>query len=79
MQALAASGHKGTVEKLDNYVDEHGRTPLMLAVLEGQLETVLHLALNGSDPSRTDRNGLTALGLAIDSSHREVPACPVWR
>ena len=53
-------------------VDEAGRTPVMLAVLGGHLNTAVELALSGADLSRTDREGRTALELAILAQNREV-------
>jgi ankyrin repeat protein len=41
-------------------MDQHGKTPLMLAVTGGDLTTVKLLLQKGADPQTRDRNGLTA-------------------
>lgn len=52
--------------------DGRGLTPVMLAVLSGQLETAVQLALSGANLGCRDPEGRTALELAVLSSNREV-------
>lgn len=55
-----------------NALDANGLTPLMTAVLHGQLDTSVQLALGGADLSRRDLQGRTALELAIGANRREI-------
>ena len=59
-----------------NTQDEHGRTPVMLAVLGGHLDTAVQLALIGADLTRCDPEGRTALEHAVNASNRDVRADP---
>ncbi|KAL1511478.1 hypothetical protein AB1Y20_006276 [Prymnesium parvum] len=75
--SAASAGHTSLAASLIQYgadvnqVDEHGRTPVMLAVLGGHVETTVRLALAGADLSRRDQHGRTALELAVAASNRE--------
>ena len=57
--------------------DQRGLTPVMVAVLAGQLDTAVQLALNGADLNCRDAQGHTALELAVLSGKREVRVHPV--
>lgn len=47
-----------------NVVDEHGRTALHYAVMQGHAEVVDALLLAGADPSLTDPRGESAIEMA---------------
>lgn len=52
--------------------DEAGRTPLMLAVLQGRLEVVRLLLARGADPNAADNAGHTPLQQATKSNLQDV-------
>jgi ankyrin repeat protein len=54
--------------------DEHGRTPLMLAVMQGRLDVVRLLLDRGADPNIADSAGRTPLQQAKQDNLREVAA-----
>jgi hypothetical protein len=54
--------------------DSSGRSPLMLAVEKGQLETVRLLLDRGADPNAADPSGLTPLKLARQKGLSEIAA-----
>jgi Ankyrin repeats (many copies) len=54
--------------------DEHGRTPLMLAVMQGRLDVVRLLLNRGADPNIADSAGRTPLQQAKQDNLREVAA-----
>jgi ankyrin repeat protein len=54
--------------------DEAGRTPLMLAVTQGQLEVVRLLLARGADPNAADNAGHTPLQQARQQNSREIAA-----
>lgn len=54
--------------------DGSGRTPLMLAVEQGQLDTVRSLLGRGADPNAADQTGLTPLKLAQQKGLSEIAA-----
>lgn len=47
-----------------NIRDKEGRTTLMLAVIKGQMSSVVHLIESGADPNLKDKSGMTALKYA---------------
>jgi ankyrin repeat protein len=54
--------------------DEAGRTPLMLAVTQGQIEVVRLLLARGADPNAADNAGHTPLQQARQQNSREIAA-----
>jgi Ankyrin repeats (many copies) len=54
--------------------DEQGRTPLMLAVMQGRRDVVRSLLDHGADPNVADSNGRTPLQQAKQSDLREIAA-----
>lgn len=52
--------------QLINVQDANGYTPLMLAAMRGNPETVAHLLADGADMKLTNKDGKTALDLAIE-------------
>jgi hypothetical protein len=54
--------------------DDHGRTPLMLAVMQGRLDVVRLLLDRGADPSIADGAGRTPLQQAKLQNLREIAA-----
>lgn len=52
--------------------DAREQFPLHTAAFDGRTGTVKSLLAAGADPSRLDRNGLSALGLAIAHGHVDV-------
>jgi hypothetical protein len=54
--------------------DEDGRTPLMLAVVQGRLEVVRLLLARGADPNAADNAGRTPLQQATDKNLRDIAA-----
>jgi ankyrin repeat protein len=54
--------------------DEAGRTLLMLAVTQGQLEIVRLLLARGADPNAADNAGHTPLQQARQQNSREITA-----
>jgi hypothetical protein len=54
--------------------DAAGRTPLMLAVEQGQLDRVRVLLGRGADPNAADQNGVTPLKLAQQKGFTEIAA-----
>jgi ankyrin repeat protein len=61
-----------TLARSTNAADPRRLTPVMAAVLAGQLDTAVQLALNGADLSARDAQGHTALELAVLAGNREV-------
>ena len=67
LQEAARTGNTAQLERLlqqgalVNAPDEAGRTPLMLAVMNGQTDMVRRLLALGASPAVTDREGLNAL------------------
>lgn len=49
-----------------------GRTPLMLAALTGQAETIRALVAGGASVNARDNSGCTALQLATEEDHADV-------
>ena len=80
LQSAAASGDTAQTTALLNQGatldarDEHGRTPLMLAVMQGRLDVVRLLLNRGADPNIADSAGLTPLQQAKQENLREVAA-----
>jgi hypothetical protein len=80
LQSAAASGDiVQTTALLDHGAaldarDDHGRTPLMLAVMQGRLDVVRLLLNRGADPSIADSAGLTPLQQAKQQNLREIAA-----
>jgi len=54
--------------------DQDGRTPLMLAVVQGRLEVVRLLLARGADPNAADNAGRTPLQQATDKNLRDIAA-----
>jgi hypothetical protein len=54
--------------------DEQGRTPLMLAVMQGRQDVVRSLLDHGADPNIADNTGRTPLQQAKQSDLREIAA-----
>ena len=54
--------------------DQDGRTPLMLAVVQGRLEVVRLLLARGADPNAADNDGRTPLQQARDRNLRDIAA-----
>jgi hypothetical protein len=79
-QSAAASGDTAQTTALLNQGaaldarDEHGRTPLMLAVMQGKLDVVRLLLNRGADPNIADSAGRTPLQQAKEQNLREVAA-----
>jgi hypothetical protein len=80
LQSAAASGDTLRTTALLNQGaaldarDEHGRTPLMLAVMQGKLDVVRLLLNRGADPNIADSAGRTPLQQAKQENLREVAA-----
>ena len=80
LQSAAASGDiVQTTAMLDQGAaldarDDHGRTPLMLAVMQGRLDVVQLLVNRGADPSIADGAGRTPLQQAKEQNLREIAA-----
>jgi ankyrin repeat protein len=80
LQSAAASGNTAqTTVLLDQGAaldarDDHGRTPLMLAVMQGRLDVVRLLLNRGADPSIADGAGRTPLQQAKQQNLREIAA-----
>jgi hypothetical protein len=80
LQSAAASGDTVQTTALLNQGaaldarDEHGRTPLMLAVMQGRLDVVRLLLDRGADPNIADSAGRTPLQQAKQDNLREVAA-----
>ena len=55
-----------------NSPDPEGRTPVILAVIGGHLDTAVQLSLSGADLARCDNQGHTALHHAIAANNRQV-------
>jgi hypothetical protein len=80
LQSAAASGDTALTTVLLNQGapldarDEHGRTPLMLAVMQSRLDVVRLLLTRGADPNIADSAGRTPLQQAKQQNLREVAA-----
>jgi hypothetical protein len=80
LQSAAASGDTvQTTALLDQGAaldarDDHGRTPLMLAVMQGRLDVVRLLLNRGADPTIADGAGRTPLQQAKQQNLREIAA-----
>jgi hypothetical protein len=80
LQSAAASGDAAQTTVLLNQGaaldarDDHGRTPLMLAVMQGRLDVVRLLLNRGADPTIADSAGLTPLQQAKHQNLREIAA-----
>jgi Ankyrin repeats (many copies) len=80
LQFAAASGDTAQTTALLNQGaaldarDDHGRTPLMLAVMQGRLDVVRLLLNRGADPNIADSAGRTPLQQAKQQNLREVAA-----
>jgi hypothetical protein len=80
LQSAAASGDTAQTTALLNQGaaldarDDHGRTPLMLAVMQGRLDVVRLLLNRGADPSIADGAGRTPLQQAKQQNLREISA-----
>jgi hypothetical protein len=80
LQSAAASGDTLQATALLNQGaaldarDEQGRTPLMLAVMQGKLDVVRLLLNRGADPNIADSTGRTPLQQAKQQNLREVAA-----
>jgi hypothetical protein len=80
LQSAAASGDTAQTTVLLNQGaaldarDEQGRTPLMLAVMQGRLDVVRLLLKRGADPNIADSAGRTPLQQAKQDNLREVAA-----
>jgi hypothetical protein len=80
LQSAAASGDTVQTTALLNQGaaldtrDDHGRTPLMLAVMQGRLDVVRLLLDRGADPSIADGAGRTPLQQAKQQNLREIAA-----
>ena len=77
--AVAAGDLVKTTQLLDqgaaiNDRDATGRTPLMVAIGQNQLDTVRLLLDRGADPNAADPQGLTPLALAQQSSFGDIAA-----
>ena len=49
--------------------DEHGRTPLYNACLNGHMDAARSLLAQGADVNRATKNGVTPLWIACQSGH----------
>jgi ankyrin repeat protein len=80
LQSAAASGDTAQTTVLLNQGaaldarDDHGRTPLMLAVMQGRLDVVRLLLDRGADPTIADGAGRTPLQQAKQQNLREIAA-----
>jgi hypothetical protein len=80
LQSAASSGDTALTAVLLNQGaaldarDEQGRTPLMLAVVQGRLDVVRLLLNRGADPNIADSAGRTPLQQAKQQNLREVAA-----
>jgi uncharacterized protein len=80
LQSAAASGDTALTAVLLNQGaaldarDDHGRTPLMLAVMQSRLDVVRLLLNRGADPNIADSTGRTPLQQAKQQNLREVAA-----
>jgi len=80
LQSAAASGDTVQTTALLNQGaaldtrDDHGRTPLMLAVMQGRLDVVRLLLNRGADPTIADGAGRTPLQQAKQQNLREIAA-----
>jgi hypothetical protein len=80
LQSAAASGDTVQTTALLNRGaaldarDDHGRTPLMLAVMQGRLDVVRLLLNRGADPTIADGTGRTPLQQAKQQNLREIAA-----
>jgi hypothetical protein len=80
LQSAAASGDAAQTTVLLNQGaaldarDDHGRTPLMLAVMQGRLDVVRLLLNRGADPTIADGTGRTPLQQAKQQNLREIAA-----
>jgi uncharacterized protein len=52
--------------------DSDGRTALMLAVMQGRLDTVVDLLMRGADPNAADSAGVTPLQAARAVNRPEI-------
>ena len=55
-----------------NEVDRKGLTPLMYAAMNGHVDTVRQLLKHGALPETKNKDGKTALDLAVEKDHPEI-------
>jgi Ankyrin repeats (3 copies) len=77
MAAVSAGDLARAATLLDRHVptedrDGLGRTPLLVATVQGQVEIVRLLLAHGADPNAMDKTGSTPLQLANRSQFREI-------
>ena len=73
----ASNGHVGVLEILSSHVSidsttSHGRTPLHIAVAEGHVPAIHWLVRNGASIFLEDKNGYTAMEVAVIGDREEV-------
>ena len=55
-----------------NYIGEYGKTPLMMATESNSPKIVSKLLLSGADISIRDKDGITALDIAMDWEYEDI-------